>query len=70
MPQLDLPCILMRGGTSKGPYFNAADLPSDRDSLARIDQAHTDVLNEGALTDAGDPAYAQAETWLHAGAQG
>ena len=36
MPQLDLPCILMRGGTSKGPYFNAADLPSDRDSLARI----------------------------------
>jgi 2-methylaconitate cis-trans-isomerase PrpF len=36
MPQLDLPCILMRGGTSKGPYFNAADLPSGRDALGRI----------------------------------
>lgn len=36
MPQLDIPCILMRGGTSKGPYFNAVDLPSDRDALARV----------------------------------
>jgi 4-oxalomesaconate tautomerase len=24
-----IPCILMRGGTSKGPYFLASDLPSD-----------------------------------------
>lgn len=24
-----IPCILMRGGTSKGPYFKASDLPSD-----------------------------------------
>lgn len=24
-----IPCILMRGGTSKGPYFRGADLPSD-----------------------------------------
>ena len=24
-----IPCLLMRGGTSKGPFFNAADLPSD-----------------------------------------
>lgn len=36
MQQLDIPCILMRGGTSKGPYFNAADLPSDRDALASV----------------------------------
>ncbi|MEM9105863.1 MAG: PrpF domain-containing protein, partial [Pseudomonadota bacterium] len=36
MGELDIPCILMRGGTSKGPYFNAADLPSDRDALTRI----------------------------------
>ncbi len=35
MSLIDIPCILMRGGTSRGPYFNAADLPSDRDSLAR-----------------------------------
>src|SRR5262249_49655446 len=26
---LRIPCVLMRGGTSKGPYFLAADLPSD-----------------------------------------
>lgn len=24
-----VPCLLMRGGTSKGPYFKATDLPSD-----------------------------------------
>lgn len=24
-----IPCTLMRGGTSKGPYFHAADLPAD-----------------------------------------
>ena len=27
--QIAIPCTLMRGGTSKGPYFRAADLPSD-----------------------------------------
>lgn len=27
--QTAIPCILMRGGTSRGPYFNAADLPTD-----------------------------------------
>ncbi len=27
--QVAIPCILMRGGTSKGPYFMARDLPSD-----------------------------------------
>ena len=25
----DIPCVLMRGGTSKGPYFLAEDMPSD-----------------------------------------
>jgi 2-methylaconitate cis-trans-isomerase PrpF len=31
-----IPCLVMRGGTSKGPYFRAEDLPSDiqeRDSI-------------------------------------
>jgi 2-methylaconitate cis-trans-isomerase PrpF len=28
-PQVAIPCILMRGGTSKGPYFMARDLPAD-----------------------------------------
>lgn len=36
MPVLRIPCVLMRGGTSRGPYFNAADLPLDRDSLAEV----------------------------------
>ncbi len=35
MKQQDIPCILMRGGTSKGPYFNAVDLPTDRGELAK-----------------------------------
>ena len=31
-----IPCVIMRGGTSRGPYFLASDLPSDpeeRDSI-------------------------------------
>ena len=31
-----IPCLLMRGGTSRGPFFNATDLPADRDAVARI----------------------------------
>lgn len=27
--QTKIPCVLMRGGTSKGPFFLASDLPSD-----------------------------------------
>ncbi|PNG24563.1 4-oxalomesaconate tautomerase [Methylocella silvestris] len=27
--QRAIPCLLMRGGTSKGPFFNRSDLPSD-----------------------------------------
>ena len=27
--QTKIPCVIQRGGTSKGPYFLAADLPSD-----------------------------------------
>lgn len=34
--QTDIPCILMRGGTSRAPYFNAADLPQDRETLADV----------------------------------
>lgn len=29
MKQIAIPCWLMRGGTSKGPFFRAADLPAD-----------------------------------------
>ena len=27
--QRSVPCVLMRGGTSRGPYFLADDLPAD-----------------------------------------
>lgn len=34
--QIAIPCLFMRGGTSRGPFFNAADLPTDRDRLSGI----------------------------------
>lgn len=36
MTQTAIPYVFMRGGTSRGPYFNQADLPTDRDTLARV----------------------------------
>ncbi|MDX1781120.1 MAG: 4-oxalomesaconate tautomerase [Thalassovita sp.] len=36
MPQTPISFHFMRGGTSRGPYFNAADLPEDRDTLTRM----------------------------------
>ncbi|MEM1299447.1 MAG: PrpF domain-containing protein, partial [Pseudomonadota bacterium] len=36
MPQTAIPFLLMRGGTSRGPVFNRADLPEDRDELAQV----------------------------------
>lgn len=34
--QTAIPCLLMRGGTSKGPFFNEADLPSDTATRDRV----------------------------------
>ena len=31
-----IPCLLMRGGTSKGPYFRADDLPADMAARDRV----------------------------------
>ncbi len=36
MSQTGIPFLFMRGGTSRGPYFNRADLPDDRETLAEI----------------------------------
>jgi 4-oxalomesaconate tautomerase len=36
MPQIAIPCLLMRGGTSRGPFFNAADLPADIPTRNRV----------------------------------
>ena len=34
--QTGIPFIFMRGGSSRGPYFNQADLPEDRDTLSEV----------------------------------
>lgn len=34
--QTAIPFLFMRGGTSRGPYVNRADLPADQDTLARV----------------------------------
>ncbi len=34
--QTRIPCVLMRGGTSKGPFFRADDLPADRKLRDRV----------------------------------
>ena len=34
--QTPIPFLLMRGGTSRGPYFNAGDLPTDRERLTEV----------------------------------
>ncbi|MGP6089355.1 4-oxalomesaconate tautomerase [Antarctobacter jejuensis] len=36
MTQTGIPFVFMRGGTSRGPYFNRADLPEDRETLAQV----------------------------------
>ena len=36
MTQTGIPFHFMRGGTSRGPYLNSADLPQDRDQLAEV----------------------------------
>ncbi|WP_320199626.1 4-oxalomesaconate tautomerase [Agrobacterium sp. rho-13.3] len=33
---MSIPCVLMRGGTSKGPFFLASDLPSDKTERDQI----------------------------------
>lgn len=36
MTQTGIPFFFMRGGSSRGPYFNRHDLPEDRDLLAEV----------------------------------
>jgi len=36
MTQTKIPFLFMRGGTSRGPYFNRTDLPQDRETLAQV----------------------------------
>lgn len=41
---ISIPCVLMRGGTSKGPFFLASDLPSDE---RQRDQILLSVMGSG-----------------------
>ena len=36
MPQTAIPCLFMRGGTSRGPFFQACDLPADTATRDRV----------------------------------
>jgi 4-oxalomesaconate tautomerase len=36
MTQTAIPYLMLRGGTSRGPYFKRADLPADRETLSRV----------------------------------
>ncbi|NIY91048.1 4-oxalomesaconate tautomerase [Vibrio diazotrophicus] len=36
MTEQKLPCTLMRGGTSRGPYFLSTDLPQSQEEIAKI----------------------------------
>jgi len=36
MPQIPIPFLFMRGGTSRGPYFNRQDLPEELDKLSEV----------------------------------
>ncbi|CTQ49436.1 4-oxalomesaconate tautomerase [Jannaschia donghaensis] len=36
MTQTAIPFLFLRGGSSRGPYMNRADLPADRETLARV----------------------------------
>ncbi|WP_417684861.1 4-oxalomesaconate tautomerase [Roseibium sp.] len=47
MTQLAIPFLLMRGGTSRGPYFRRSDLPEDLDQLSNVLVA---VVGSGCAT--------------------
>ena len=34
--QISIPSVLMRGGTSSGPFFHLKDLPADRDDMSKV----------------------------------
>ncbi len=36
MSQVSIPCLFMRGGTSRGPYLDRRDLPEDLEKLADV----------------------------------
>ena len=33
---VEVPCSILRGGTSRGVFFSASDLPTERDAIGKI----------------------------------
>ena len=52
-----IPCTLMRGGTSKGLYFHADDLPAERQLFDRV-----------LLAAMGSPTFGRSTAWAGASA--
>src|SRR6266436_2361669 len=64
--QRKIPCVLMRGGTSRGPYFLASDLPADpgrRDAVLLSVMGSPHALQVDGVT---EPAAAIKLTFLDA----
>ena len=50
MIQTAIPCTLMRGGTSRGPFFLRDDLPADREAMAQVILAAVGSPDRGRST--------------------
>jgi 4-oxalomesaconate tautomerase len=48
--QIAIPCLFMRGGTSRGPFFLESDLPDEVMVCDRVLFADADVLCHQNLT--------------------
>lgn len=53
MKQQTVPCIIYRGGTSRGVFFNERDLPSDKDAQERIFLSAIDAYNPSQVNGLG-----------------
>ena len=43
--QIKIPCLFMRGGTSRGPYFLKNDLPDDENQRNKILNIYKNFFN-------------------------
>ena len=53
MDQFTVPCAVYRGGTSRGLFFNAADLPKDRQAIQKIFLHGIDAYNPSQINGLG-----------------
>lgn len=53
MPQFSVPCVVFRGGTSRGLFFHHADLPEDWEKKKEIFLAGIDAFNPSQINGLG-----------------